>query len=226
MQEKINMGYFKVENINNLNPKTFFNDISIKEEDFTVDSVTNFIGSGIESIKVIKNFMNYEEILLLNKLCDLNYKNIHCEYDEVKMANKILSDYKDKILFKAQELFKIKLIHDDAANELNIKSNYLNGRKPYFATDIHTDLLEDQQNNLKYTWSGHISNLLYLNDNYSGGELYFFHHDLKIKPEPGMLVSFPGNWYNRHAIMPASDYRYAINIFTKIVNFPNYLEYK
>ena len=216
-------GYFEVSVVPDINPESILNDVNITENDIEIDNVTKILGTGSESIKIIKNFIDKNELESLNTLCDRNYKSIYV--NQIKKteleANLIISKYKEKIKNTAENIFGFKLEHDDLANESNLKTNYLNGRKPNFATDIHTDTLTDIENNIKYAWSGHISNLLYLNDNYSGGELYFPHHKIKIKPEPGMLVSFPGNWFNRHGIMPASDFRYAINIFLKISNFPN-----
>lgn len=217
----INMqdGYFEIKEVLDIDVKKIFKDIKINESMLVLDEVTKYVGKGSSSIKIIKKFASENDLYMLNKLCDFYYKND--KFNKVSEAESIIYKYKDKIKNTAEEQFGFKLEHDDLANELNLKSNYLNGRRPYFATDIHTDLLIDKEKNMKYIWSGHISNLLYLNNNYDGGELYFPEHEIRIKPEPGMLVSFPGNWYNRHAILPASDYRYAINMFLKISNFPD-----
>ena len=42
--------------------------------------------------------------------------------------------------------------------------------------------------------------ILYLNDDYEGGELYFPHHDITIKPEAGMFITFPGGHENIHGV--------------------------
>jgi hypothetical protein len=212
-------GYFEVKNVPNVNPESILNDSPIPQDKIQIDGVTQTLGTGPDSIKIIKNFVDKKELELLKNLCDFHYKDI--KFNQIKEANLLIPKYKEKIKNTVEKIFGFKLEHDDLANEMNLTMNYLNGRKPNFATDVHTDTLTDIQNNTKYAWSGHISNLLYLNDNYSGGELYFPHHKIKIKPEPGMLVSFPGNWFNRHGILPASDFRYAINIFLKISNFPD-----
>jgi hypothetical protein len=214
-------GYFEVKNVPNVNPESILNDSPITQNNIQIDGVTQTLGTGPDSIKIIKNFVDKNELELLKGLCDSNYKDISFNQTQVQKTNLIILKYKEKIKNTAENIFGFKLEHDDLANEMNLNTNYLNGRKPNFATDVHTDTLTDIENNMKYAWSGHISNLLYINDNYSGGELYFPHHKIKIKPEPGMLVSFPGNWFNRHGILPASDFRYAINIFLKISNFPN-----
>lgn len=212
-------GYFEVNNVPDINPESILNDVSITQNNIEIDDVTQILGTGPDSIKIIKNFVDKNELELLKNLCDFHYKDI--KFNQIKEADLLIPKYKEKIKNTVEKIFGFKLEHDDLANEMNLTMNYLNGRKPNFATDVHTDTLTDIENNMKYAWSGHISNLLYINDNYSGGELYFPHHKIKIKPEPGMLVSFPGNWFNRHGILPASDFRYAINIFLKISNFPN-----
>jgi hypothetical protein len=213
-------GYFEVKDVPDVNPESILIDNPVADNKMEIDGITKTLGTGPDSIKIIKNFVDKNELKLLKGLCDSLYKDIGFNQTQAKEANLLILKYKEKIKNAAENVFNFKLEHDDLANEMNMKSNYLNGRKPNFATDVHTDTLTDIENNIKYAWSGHISNLLYLNDNYSGGELYFPQHKMKIKPEPGMLVSFPGNWFNRHGILPASDFRYAINIFLKISNFP------
>lgn len=42
--------------------------------------------------------------------------------------------------------------------------------------------------------------LLYLNDDYTGGELFFPKLNLEIKPKPGTLIFFEGNEYTVHGV--------------------------
>lgn len=46
--------------------------------------------------------------------------------------------------------------------------------------------------------------ILYLNDDYCGGEIYFPQHDISIKPEPNELITFPGTQYYVHGVNPIS----------------------
>ena len=56
-----------------------------------------------------------------------------------------------------------------------------------------------------------ISAIVYLNDDYEGGEIEFPHFKVKIKPEPGMLILFPSNYAYSHIAHPvASGTKYAI----------------
>jgi hypothetical protein len=50
-----------------------------------------------------------------------------------------------------------------------------------------------------------VSLILYLNDDYEGGHLEFVHHNLTIKPKPGMLILFPSNYPYAHIAHPVTD---------------------
>jgi len=181
------------------------------------DSFTEKIGSGSDSIKITKNFMDEQEVKILSTLCNIIYKKNQDDPAIRKIAYKIIEEYKEKILVMAESLFNTSLKYDPIANESHAINNNLNARPPGFETSVHTDNFD--KGHRDYPWSGQISNLIYLNDDYLGGEIYFPQHELKIKPEKGMLISFPGNWNNRHGIIPASDYRYALSVFLKISDF-------
>lgn len=49
-----------------------------------------------------------------------------------------------------------------------------------------------------------LSVVLYLNDNYEGGELYFKNQNIKIKPEFGSLVAFPSTNPYFHESLPVT----------------------
>ena len=42
--------------------------------------------------------------------------------------------------------------------------------------------------------------LLYLNDDYEGGEIFFPDYNLKIKPKKNELIFFPGTYYYMHGV--------------------------
>ena len=50
-----------------------------------------------------------------------------------------------------------------------------------------------------------ISAVCYLNNNYDGGEIEFPHFNIKIKPEPGMLILFPSNYAYSHIAHPITN---------------------
>ena len=60
-----------------------------------------------------------------------------------------------------------------------------------------------------------ISSILYLNNDYEGGEIEFVNFGIKIKPEPGMFLLFPSNYAYRHIAHPVTDgTKYAIVSWT------------
>ena len=69
-----------------------------------------------------------------------------------------------------------------------------------FAKDFHTK---------------HYSEMLYLNDNFEGGDLYFpQHNNFTLRPEPGLLAIFQGNDNNFHGVTTVTNgIRYNISFF-------------
>ncbi len=56
-----------------------------------------------------------------------------------------------------------------------------------------------------------LSAILYLNNDYEGGQVEFVNFNVKIKPEPGMLLLFPSNYAYTHIAHPVtSGTKYAI----------------
>jgi hypothetical protein len=45
-----------------------------------------------------------------------------------------------------------------------------------------------------------LNSLIYYNDNFEGGELYYPEHDIVIKPEPGLAVAHPGDIHFLHGV--------------------------
>jgi Family of unknown function (DUF6065)/2OG-Fe(II) oxygenase superfamily len=45
------------------------------------------------------------------------------------------------------------------------------------------------------------ASIVYLNDDYQGGELYFPRLDMTVKPATGMLLAFTGGWYHEHGVL-------------------------
>jgi Rps23 Pro-64 3,4-dihydroxylase Tpa1-like proline 4-hydroxylase len=71
---------------------------------------------------------------------------------------------------------------------------------------------------LKYEEGGHLpahqdqgvssrvlSTVMYLNDNYEGGEIEFQNSGVKIKPEAGSIIFFPSNFLYVHEVYPITN---------------------
>jgi hypothetical protein len=63
--------------------------------------------------------------------------------------------------------------------------------------------------------------IIYLNDDYSNGELFFENKNLEVKPKPGSLLVFPGDESFKHGVRLVGDgpTRYVIVGFIKEKNF-------
>ncbi len=92
---------------------------------------------------------------------------------------------------------------------------------------------EDQMNILKYEKAGHLpehsdhgissrtlSVVMYLNDDYIGGEISFTSVGVTIKPEAGSIIFFPSNFVFTHEISEIKDgVRYALpNWYHNMIN--------
>lgn len=65
------------------------------------------------------------------------------------------------------------------------------------------------------------ASIIYLNDNYNAGELFFENLNISIRPKPTDLLFFPGNSKYKHGVKTVSDgpIRYVIVGFVKEVGF-------
>jgi len=76
-------------------------------------------------------------------------------------------------------------------------------------TDQHTDP------SIKY------ATIIYINDDYADGELFFSNKDLQLKPKPGSLVIFPGTEEFNHGVrhVGPGPIRYVLVGFIKVKDF-------
>jgi predicted 2-oxoglutarate/Fe(II)-dependent dioxygenase YbiX len=66
-----------------------------------------------------------------------------------------------------------------------------------------------------------LSVVYFLNDDFSGGELFFPQLDLLIKPEAGMLVCFPSDHNYIHGVNPVtSGHRYTVVTWMRVNGMP------
>jgi predicted 2-oxoglutarate/Fe(II)-dependent dioxygenase YbiX len=62
----------------------------------------------------------------------------------------------------------------------------------------------------------HIASILYLNDDYSGGELCFLDRGICLSPKAGDLIVFPGNKNYKHEVsLITSGERYTIPLWSR-----------
>ena len=65
-----------------------------------------------------------------------------------------------------------------------------------------------------------ISIVLYLNDDFEGGDFIFPDHKIRVRPEPGMMVCFPSNHHYKHGVEPVTKgKRYSIVCWATVKGF-------
>jgi len=123
-------------------------------------------------------------------------------------------DYYSKELTEVSDILYLSL--DNAFD------HYTNILYPFAAKNIKSR--ENSIHLLRYEEGGHLpahqdqgvssrvlSSVMYLNDNYEGGEIEFKQSGVKIKPEAGSIIFFPSNFLYVHEVYPiTSGSRYSM----------------
>lgn len=104
----------------------------------------------------------------------------------------------------------------------NAFAHYTNVLYPFAAKNIKNR--EESIHLLRYEKGGHLpahqdqgissrvlSSVMYLNDDYDGGEIEFMQSGVKLRPEAGSIVFFPSNFLYIHEVYPiTSGSRYSM----------------
>lgn len=131
-----------------------------------------------------------------------NYQKFIPQVKDISLFDK----YKNEQLYISSKLF--------GALDITLE-HYSTELYPFAKKNIKSR--EKTMHLLKYDKTGHLpahqdqgvstrvlSVLLYLNDDYEGGEIEFRHSDIKIKPEPGSVLFFPSNFLYVHEVYPVT----------------------
>ncbi len=172
------------------------------------------VGNSVENIKFVNNFISEEEIdYIFTSLSDSeesawpsqkdndgNILNWMYSYN-IKDRDNIIDRVKQEVI-KTYNFEHIKPI----GYNLNVVK-WVEGSKLV----LHVD-------DLGYMTDNHIATLIYLNDNYEGGEIAFATHDFYLKPKSADLIIFPGNMHYAHEVKEVlSGTRYTLSIWFTIV---------
>jgi hypothetical protein len=201
-----------------------------------MDNITTKLGIDTKNIGIFENFLPQDEVEFILNECkkhEPEYDNHHTHgkglhYNQID--NKVLKYFASYITpliaENSTKFYNMNQITDIALHyAFHPSGTYL---------DPHTDVIgwtpkHDEKNEYSvtekyfpYFWSGHLANILYLNDDFRGGELFFPDFDFQIKPKPGMLISFPGNTHYLHGVRKTKgNTRYSCSLWTKFEDFDN-----
>lgn len=148
---------------------------------------------------IIKNFLTEEECdeLLLEAKTSSNWKPQNPDTEIF-----ILKSNNHKILIDIHK--RVAALFDKNLHTQIIRMIHKTDKDSFW--ERHSD--NSGGNDIKY------GVVLYLNDNFEGGELYYPNLDLIVRPEKGMLVYHPGN--QEHEVLKViSGDRYTLTSFIR-----------
>jgi predicted 2-oxoglutarate/Fe(II)-dependent dioxygenase YbiX len=164
------------------------------------------IGKGSsDNIVIVENFISNEHLEMAYRYC----YSINEWESWSRGGNDKISTYK-KMQQNAPELFKAMQLYVNKVQEL-IEFKF--GRKLESAhpgirrwdagekQELHADG-ENLDGTPNDTYIVDYGSIIYLNDNYVGGEIYFPQHGIEIKPKEGTLIFFPSSIYYLHGVKP------------------------
>jgi hypothetical protein len=202
-----------------------------------IDNISKIIGTGPDTIKVIKNFMPQKDIESFIKfgnefLHTKKEKTHHWVVAAEHIVNKpiayLFKKYENLMRSEAEKQYSLAINKDRGLDFfIHPVNSYLEPHTDiidYHQEEVYDvgNLLIEQEKVWPFLWSGHVSIIIYLNDNYEGGVLYFPDQNVEIKPEPGMLVIFPGNLHFLHGVTPTlNNPRYTVSLWTRFTDFKN-----
>lgn len=152
-------------------------------------------------IKYIKGFMDPKEAALVTEYAKKhselfsNYGNNEQEftvhtYHEIQTLD---SDLLDTIQETALMVYSFVL------NNYNSKFDHFINEKTHIAKFVEGKGMHEH---FDASRPNDIATLIYLNNDYDGGDIYFPKYEMSFKPEPGDLLCFPDNPNFVHGVKP------------------------
>lgn len=179
--------------------------------------IPGYFGNNIDNIIVQKNFVDKQDLKeiknflpKINKWIDAGenqyaedgtctynaeyWKDRQCSGPIIMELNPHIYNIIDKYIFKMKILLE-EYFHVELYSRPPVLVRWFSGleQKP------HADKqLNDGSPNPFPTYD--LNSLIYYNNEFEGGELYYPDYDLVIKPEPGLAVAHPGDIYYLHGV--------------------------
>jgi Rps23 Pro-64 3,4-dihydroxylase Tpa1-like proline 4-hydroxylase len=172
------------------------------------------IGNSADNIKVMPDFLTAKEITyLVSHIEETRMKSFVSQKDDKGEPTAWIHNY-EGILDKDNLIGRIS---DEIKKAYGIEDIKAKGDRLNLARwDVGTKLTL-HVDDLGYVTDNHLPTLVYLNDDYEGGELSFATHDITIKPKKGDLIMFPGNLHYAHEVLEVlSGTRYTLPIWFTI----------
>lgn len=174
-------------------------------------------GDSKNNIKIIKNFVEIDDLKTIQEFLptinewmdagenqysddgtctyDASYwQNRQCSFDILSRINISIYNLIEKYIIKMQHF-----LEDEFKVRLSIRPPVIIRWFPGLEQRPHADKqLNDGSPNPFPTYD--LNSLIYYNDDFEGGELYYPQHGVEVKPEPGLAVAHPGDINYLHGV--------------------------
>lgn len=200
-----------------------------------MNNFVDILGDSLDNIKTVENFMepsDHKQMLdfldWVSSIRPQNGQHIQKDIDLVltKEIVEIQNKYNKKIIETATKLYGREFIDDD----VHLLAATI--ATPGAITPVHTDIIEGldrkkpeekEYPDWRNAWDGYLSCNIYINDNYSGGQVYFPERNYEFKPKANSLVMWAGNKYFIHGVKdPIDANRYNVYRSIKFKEFEEY----
>jgi hypothetical protein len=176
--------------------------------------VENFekIGNSKYNIKVVENFLSLEECsLIIDSLNSKEYVEHDLQIDDKNNPTIKRKSYMGLEIAGMQQKRVQEILEDSYDVKVIPGSAHVAKWEPGQKLELHVD-------DLGRTSYNHMASLIYLNDDYEGGEIEFPTHNLSLKLSAGSLIMFPGNANYPHEVKSIiSGYRYTMPIWFSFI---------
>jgi hypothetical protein len=177
---------------------------------------SGFFGDSTDKIFKVENLVRPEEIEYILHTAktmdiwndDLNDDSWRSRISEITKLNnaspetyQIIKNIQSRFMFEIENFYQVKV---QTPNPYIAKWVIGNVQSPHSDKEFYPNY--------------DIGSITYLNNNYSGGEIYFPQHNLELKPNAGTAVAFPGDEFYMHGVNEITEgVRYTLPVFWTII---------
>lgn len=172
--------------------------------------------------QLIKDIENLDEKYKIDKKSELTAVKPWVAWTYGQGNNKLMFCWQ-KFIPQVKDINKDDIYYNEQVNISSQLFSALDKTLNHYTTQIYPfaekniKSREQTMHLLRYDQTGHLpahqdqgvssrvlSVLLYLNDDYEGGEIEFRHSNIKFKPEAGSVLFFPSNFLYVHEVYPVT----------------------
>jgi hypothetical protein len=203
-----------------------------------MNNFVDIFGDSLDNVKTVYDFVEKEDYeIILNYLNEvaktrpenvMHYRSGDFGFEDTKEISDLGKKYKTKIIETANDVYGQKFVNGKAISPMLLTIHAIGS-----SSHPHTDILEqglkpqepdgDEFIGWRDGWDGYLACNIYINDNYSDGQVYFPERDYEIKPKANSLVMWAGNKHFIHGVKdPVTADRYTWTTWIKFEDFDKY----